>query len=125
MLNCLTDVADKFAFPYLDDVLVYSDDSESHVDHLRKVIQILRENCIKVKEKTIQIIRKADQLFRSYSHKKAYRINTSNIRPVADLVTNVPSNIGQLKTEVGVLGYYRHHAKGFSRIAHFRSIKER
>ena len=85
MGNCLTDVADKFALHYLDDVLVYSDDSESHVDHLRKVIQILRENCIKVKEKTMQIIRKSDQLFRSYSHKKAYRINTSNIRPVADL----------------------------------------
>ena len=125
MGNCLTDVADKFAFPYLDHVLVYSDDSESHVDQLRKVIQILRENCIKVKEKTMQIIRKADQLFRSYSHKKAYGINTSNVKPVADLVTNVPSNIGQLKREVGVLGYYRDYAKGFSRIAHFRSIKER
>ena len=56
MGNCLTDVADKFAFPDLDHLLVYSHDSESHVDHLRKVIQILRENCIKVKEKTIQVI---------------------------------------------------------------------
>ena len=107
MGNCLTDVADKFAFPYLDDVLVYSDDSESHVDHLRKVFQMLRENCIKLKEKTIQISRKADQLFRSYSHKKASGINASNIKPVADLVTNVPSNIGQLKRVLGVLGHDR------------------
>ena len=84
MGNCLTDVADKFAFPYLDHVLV------SHVYHLHKVFQTLRENCIKVKEKTTKIIRKADQLFRSYSHKKAFGINTSNIKPVADLVTNVP-----------------------------------
>ena len=107
MGNCLTDVADKFAFPYLDHLLVYSGDSESHVDHLRKLFQILRENCIKVKEKTIQIIRKPDQLFRSYSHKKASGINTSNIKAVADLVTNVPSIIGQLKRVVGVIGHYR------------------
>ena len=55
----------------------------------------------------MQIIRKADQLFRSYSHKKASGINTSNTKPVADLVTNVPSNIGQLKRVLGVLGHYR------------------
>ena len=107
MGNCLTDVADKFVFPYLDHLLVYSGDSKSHVDYLRKVFQTLRENCMKVKEKTIQIIRKADQLFRSYSRKKASGINTSNIKPVADLVTNVPSNITQLKRVLGVLGHYR------------------
>ena len=107
MGSCLTDVADKFAFPYLGHLLVYSGDSKSHVDYLRKVFYMLRENCIKVKEKKIQIIRKADQLFRSYSHKKASGINASNIKPVADLVTNVPSNIGQLKRVLGVLGHDR------------------
>ena len=86
---------------------MYSGDSESHVDYLRKLFQILRENCIKVKEKIIQIIRKSDQLFRSYSHKKASEINTSNIKTVAGLVTNVPSNICQLKRVVGVLGHHR------------------
>ena len=51
MENCLTDVRDKFASLYLDDVLVYSDDFDSHVDHLHKVFQILRENGIKIKAK--------------------------------------------------------------------------
>ena len=51
MENCLTDVRDKFASLYLDDVLVYSDDFDSHVDHLRKVFHISRENGIKVKAK--------------------------------------------------------------------------
>ena len=72
MENCLTDVRDKFAFSYLDDVLVYSDDFDSHVDHLRKAFQILRENVIKVKAK-MQIISKADQLLRSYNHRKRVR----------------------------------------------------
>ena len=56
--NCFTDVRDKFAFPYLDDVLVYSDDFDSHVDHLRKVFQILRENGIKVKAKKCKLFQK-------------------------------------------------------------------
>ena len=37
MKNYLTDVRDKPAFPYLGDVLVYPDDFNLHVDHLRKV----------------------------------------------------------------------------------------
>ena len=53
MENCLIDVREKFAFPYLGDVLVYSDDFDSRDDHLRKVFQILRENGIKVKSRSI------------------------------------------------------------------------
>ena len=62
MGNCLLDVRDKFAFPYLDDVVQYSDDFDSHIYHLRKVFQVLRENGIKVKAKKWK-------LFRSYNHK--------------------------------------------------------
>ena len=55
MEKCLTDVRDKFAFPYFDDVLVYSNDFDSHVDHLHKVFQILRENGIKIKAKKCKL----------------------------------------------------------------------
>ena len=51
MENCLIDVREKFAFPYLGDVLVYSDDFDSRDDHLRKVFQILRENGIQSQKK--------------------------------------------------------------------------
>ena len=69
MENCLTDVRDKFVFPYLDDVLVYSDDPDSHIDHLGKGFQILRENGIKIKSKKRKLFLNADQLFRSYNHR--------------------------------------------------------
>ena len=48
---------------------------------------------------------------------KGYGIDASNIKKVTDLVTNVPSNIGQLRRVPGLLGYYRDYVKGFSRIA--------
>ena len=80
MGNCLTDVRDKFAFPYLDDVLVYSDDFDSHVDHLRKVFQILRENGIKVKAKKCKLFQKQINYLGRTITDKGYGIDTSNIK---------------------------------------------
>ena len=48
METCLFDIRDKFAFPYLDDVIVYSEDFRSHLDHLRIVFHRLKEKGIKI-----------------------------------------------------------------------------
>ena len=117
MENCLTDVRDKFAFLYLYDVLVYSDDFDSHVDHLRKVFRILIENGIKVKAKNYKLFQKQINYLVHTITDKGYGIDATNIKAVTDLVTNVPSNIGQLRRVLGLLGYYRRYVKGFSRIA--------
>ena len=34
---------DKFVIVFIDDILVYSSSSEEHAEHLRTVLQILRE----------------------------------------------------------------------------------
>ena len=80
MENCLTDVRDKFAFPYLDDVIVYSYDFDSHVDHLRKVFQILRENDIKVKAKKCKLFQKQINCLGCTVTEKEYGIDTSSNR---------------------------------------------
>ena len=93
MENCLTDVRDKFAFPFFHDVIVYSDDFDSHVDHLHKMFQILKENSIKVKVKKCKLFQKQINYLGRTITEKGYEIDTSNIKAVADLVTNVPSNV--------------------------------
>ena len=46
-----------------------------------------------------------------------YGVDTSNIKTVTDHVTNGPSNIGQRRNVVRLLGYYKRYVKGLSRIA--------
>ena len=58
MENYLLDVRDEFAFPYLDDVLVYSDNSKAHINHLRRVLNILREHGIKVNARKCKLFQK-------------------------------------------------------------------
>ena len=96
-------------------MLVYSDDFNSYVDHLRKIFQIVREKRYQCQSKKLKVISKTDQSLMSYNH--WWKVDTSNIKVVTDFVTNEPSNIGQQRTVFRLLGYYRRFVKIFSRIA--------
>lgn len=50
MQRVFVDFIDKFVVVYLDDIVIYSSSMEEHVDHLRVVLQVLRENQLYVKK---------------------------------------------------------------------------
>ena len=81
------------------------------------MFQISRENGIKVKAKKCKLFQKQINYLGCAIADKGYGVDTSNIKAVTDLITNVPSNIGQLRRVLGLLGYYRRYVKGFPRIA--------
>ena len=43
MNNLLGDYLDRFVLIFLDDILIYFANVQEHVEHLRKVLQVLRE----------------------------------------------------------------------------------
>ena len=47
--DVLGDMVNKFIFVYLDDILIFSQDAQSHQGHVRKVFQRLLENRLFVK----------------------------------------------------------------------------
>ena len=44
MNNVLSNFLDKFVLVFIDDILIYSKNEDEHKEHLRKVLQILREH---------------------------------------------------------------------------------
>ena len=49
MNNILQPFLDKFVVVYLDDIVIYSNTLEEHVEHLKSVLKVLRENELYVK----------------------------------------------------------------------------
>lgn len=49
MENCLGELRDEIAIPYLDDVVVFSQTSEEHLKHLRTTLRQLQEHGVKLK----------------------------------------------------------------------------
>src|ERR1700720_3235837 len=44
MNDIFSDLLDLFVVVYLDDILIYSEDPEQHVEHVREVLRRLRKN---------------------------------------------------------------------------------
>ena len=55
-----------FAIGYLDDILVYSPDIETHLEHLRKLFIKLREADLKLKEVKCNFLEEAYSIFGTY-----------------------------------------------------------
>ena len=49
MQSELEGMNNDFCIPYMDDVIIYSNSFEDHINHLRKVLQRLREKGVKLK----------------------------------------------------------------------------
>jgi len=48
--NTLREYLDDFAITYLDDILIYSDDLETHCSHVHKILKKLNERTLYVKK---------------------------------------------------------------------------
>lgn len=49
VIDCLNESLDHFCTVYLDDILIYSDNLPKHKQHVRKVIQTLKNNNVLLK----------------------------------------------------------------------------
>ena len=102
----------KFVVVYLDDVVIYSNSLEEHVDHLRKVFRLLRQNELYVtKEKCSFDLEQRGFLGHCIKDGKLM-MDESKIKAIQewDPLTKVP----QLTSFLGLLNYYRRFIKGYS-----------
>src|SRR5262249_6528343 len=65
---------DRFVLVYLDDIFVYSPTPEAHEDHLRQVLQVLRENKLYAK-------RSKCEFFKTEIEYLGHLVTSSGIRP--------------------------------------------
>jgi hypothetical protein len=57
---------DKFVIVFLDDILIYSKSEEEHEQHLRMVLQVLREHQLYAKLSKCSFYQRTDSLLGSY-----------------------------------------------------------
>jgi hypothetical protein len=84
---------DKFVVVFIDDIFIFSKMEEEHEKHLRIVLEKLRSN----------------QLYTKFSKCEFWLTDVLNWMP--------PTNASEIRSFLGLAGYYRRFIKDFSKIA--------
>ncbi|KAG8503648.1 hypothetical protein CXB51_001631 [Gossypium anomalum] len=106
---------DKFVVVFIDDILIYSHDETEHAEHLRTVLQILRDNQLYAKfSKSEFWLREVGFLGHIVSG-EGIKVDPSKISAIVDW--KPPKNVSEVRSFLGLAGYYRRFVEGFSMIA--------
>ena len=115
MNQILRPYIDKFVLVFMDDILIYSNTLEEHREHLRLVLQALKDAKLYAKPKKC-VFNKPEVEFCGH-------IVGSGILKVLDekvAIINewpIPKNVHEVRQFYGLANYYRRFIKGFSAIA--------
>jgi len=99
---------------YLDDIIVFSRDLDSHFERLEILFQRLREAQLKLKSSKCQMLRKQVS-FLGYTVSQA-GVGTDPDKVAAVKEWPVPQNLRQSRVFVGLCQYYRRFVPNFSGI---------
>ena len=116
MEQCLGELRDKVAIPYLDDI-VFSRTFEQHVEHLRTVLQKLREHGVKLKPCTCSLFKHEVQFLGRVVSGDGYRMDPGCVKAIEKLKEASPRTVGEVRQLAGILSYYRRYIKNFAKVA--------
>ena len=103
---------DQFVAVFIDDILVYSKDAQEHEQHLRIVMETLREKKLYAKLSKCDFWLKKVSFLCHIVSEKCIRVDPIKIEAVVNW--KPPRNVTDVRSFLGLVGYYRRFVKGFS-----------
>ena len=110
----LQDLKDRICVAFLDDILIFGKTFKEHKRNVRTVIQCLKKKGIKLNPKKCHFFKKEVRYLGRLISKDGYRPDPENTAAL-DACLKTPRTIGNLRSLLGFLGYYRDFVMDFSR----------
>ena len=106
---------DQFVVVFIDDILVYSKDAQEHEQHLRIVLETLRENRLYAKLSKCDFWLKEASFLGHIVYAEGIRVDPTKIEAVVNW--KPPQNVTEVRSFLDLASYYRRFVRGFSIIA--------
>ncbi|EOX93994.1 DNA/RNA polymerases superfamily protein [Theobroma cacao] len=105
---------DKFVIVFIDDILVYSKNDDEHVAHLHIVLQTLRERQLYAKFSKCEFWLKEVVFLGHVVSGAGIYVDPKKIEAI--LQWEQPRTVTEIRSFLGLAGYYRRFVQGFSMI---------
>ncbi|KAL8132071.1 hypothetical protein AgCh_007823 [Apium graveolens] len=105
---------DKFVIVFIDDILIYSKTEEDHKEHLRISLEILRKEKLYAKFSKCEFWLKEVQFLGHVVNKEGIKVDPAKIE--AAMNWERPKTLTEVRSFLGLAGYYRRFVQDFSKI---------
>eukprot|EP00253_Pinus_taeda_P020750 PITA_20750 len=107
---------DKFVLIFIDDTLIYSRNIQEHEEHLRLVLQTVREHQLYTKYRKCDFYKEQIQYLGHIITKEGIAVDPEKIRTIMEWP--IPKDVADIRSFMDLAGYYRRFVEGFSRVAY-------
>ena len=106
---------DEFVIVFIDDILVYSKSIAEHEQHLRMVLQTLRDGRLYVNLKKCEFWLSSIAFLRHIISVDEVSIDPHKVETIVNWPRS--TNVTEVQSFIGLIGYYRRFVKDFFNIA--------
>jgi len=106
---------DRFVVVFVDDILVYSKSEEEHAEHLKIVLQVLKEKNLYAKLSKCELWLNEVSFLGHIIYGSGIVVDPSKVDVVSQWET--PKSVTEVRSFLALAGYYRRFIKGFSKLA--------
>jgi hypothetical protein len=106
---------DQVIVVFIDDILIYSKTSEEHKEHLWKVLERLRSEKLYAKLKKCEFWLDNVSFLGHVIYRKGVAVNSEKVKVVVKWTR--PASVFEIRSFLGLAGYYRCFIKGFSKLS--------
>lgn len=104
-----------FVRVYMDDVIIFSKTLEEHLDHVRLVLERIAKHKLKIKVSKCSFAQDEVSLLGHIVGKDGVRTDPKKLEAIQKL--EVPKTVTQIRSFLGMAGYYRRFIYGYADIA--------
>jgi hypothetical protein len=106
---------DRFVVVFIDDILIYSQSDSDHEEHLRLVLQKLWDNQLYAKFSKCEFWIGEVPFLGHIISNGGISVDPAKVKEIMEW--RVPTTVTEIRSFLGLAGYYRKFIEGFSKIA--------
>ena len=115
MHEVLRPYLDQFVVVFLDDILIYSKNQDEHMEHLRLVLEKLREHHLFAKQSKCAFLLEEVEFLGHVVSSQGIKMDAAKVKAVADWPR--PASVRDVRSFHGLANYYRRFIADFSKIS--------
>ena len=106
---------DRFVVVFIDDILIYSKSDSDHEEHLRLVLQKLRDNQLYAKYSKCKFCIDEVSFLGHIISNGGRSVDPTKVKEI--VVSSIPSTVTEVRSFLGLARYYRRFIEGISKFA--------